>query len=178
METKEYIRQLTQEGEDLLAEFDLELADRGCHCHISPPCSYCVHPGNPSNLEESSEMWVMVEKKEYDPNGLKPSDPGAKLDGGKPRAGQILKQFSHALWEVSRVGTFGAEKYSMGGWQHVEDAENRYCDAGVRHFLFEGMGETNAADSKLLHLSHECWNKLAELEKHVRALKEKGEWKP
>lgn len=28
-----------------------------CSCHISPPCSSCTHPGNPSNLAEDDEAW-------------------------------------------------------------------------------------------------------------------------
>lgn len=24
----------------------------GCSCHISPPCGWCTHPGNPLNQEE------------------------------------------------------------------------------------------------------------------------------
>lgn len=39
-------------------EFDADFSDRGCTCFISPPCSFCVHPGNPRNQEESDECWV------------------------------------------------------------------------------------------------------------------------
>ena len=105
---------------------------------------------------------------ERDPKGLSSSDPGAKLDHGKPKAAQILSQFARALWQVCTVGTFGAEKYSMGGWLSVEDGESRYADAGMRHFLKQGMGEEIDADSELLHLSHEAWNALAKLELHLR----------
>lgn len=95
---------------------------------------------------------------ETDPAGLTPDTPGAKLDAGKPKAAQILGMFARALWAVAEVGTFGAEKYSMGGWQSVPDGENRYADAGMRHFLKGAMGETTDPDSELLHLSHEAWN--------------------
>ena len=50
--------------------------------------------------------------KEQDPNGIEQHDPGAHLDAGKPRAGLVLMSFGNALMEVSRVGSFGAEKYS------------------------------------------------------------------
>jgi hypothetical protein len=105
---------------------------------------------------------------ETDPNGLKPNDPGAKLDLGKPKCSQILSQFANALMEVSKVGTYGAEKYSMGGWQTVEDGINRYADAGMRHYLKMSMGETHDPDTGLLHLSHEAWNALARLELYCR----------
>lgn len=29
----------------------------GCSCCISPPCSYCVHPGNPHNQDDFDECW-------------------------------------------------------------------------------------------------------------------------
>lgn len=29
----------------------------GCSCFISPPCNFCVHPGNPRNQDDSDECW-------------------------------------------------------------------------------------------------------------------------
>ena len=78
---------------------------------------------------------------ERDPNGINQHDNGAKLDAGKPMAGRLLGMFGCALMAVSEVGTFGAKKYTEGGWQHVEDGFKRYDDAGMRHFLKRGMGE-------------------------------------
>jgi len=101
---------------------------------------------------------------ECDPEGLMASDYGAKLDDGKPMSAQILGQFSNALTEVAKVGTFGAKKYSLGGWKGVKDGFNRYDDAGIRHFLKRRGGEEVDSDSGLLHLSHEAWNALAKLE--------------
>lgn len=105
---------------------------------------------------------------EKDPSGLRPDQPGAKLDEGKPMCAQILGQFARALWEVSRVGTFGAKKYSIGGWQSVHDGKNRYDDAGMRHFLKRCMGNEVDHDSQLLHMAQEAWNSLAKLELYLR----------
>lgn len=105
---------------------------------------------------------------EHDPNGLDSSSPGAKLDAGKVLAAQILAQFPRALHGVAEVGSFGARKYSMGGWQHVENGFARYEDAQFRHFLKRNMGETVDPDSKLDHLKHEAWNALAKLELYLR----------
>lgn len=113
----------------------------------------------------------MKQQTEKDPTGLLPYDPGSKLDAGKPKCAQILGMFAHALWEVSKGGTFGADKYSMGGWQHVEDGINRYADAGMRHWLKDAMGEKIDSDSELLHLSQEAWNSLARLELYLRKSK-------
>jgi hypothetical protein len=102
---------------------------------------------------------------EKDPNNLEPNEPGAKLDDGKILAG-CLGDISLALKEVAKVFTFGANKYSRGGWQHVENGIQRYNDAAWRHKLEDGG--SIAPDSGLLHLAHEAWNVLAELELLLR----------
>lgn len=108
------------------------------------------------------------EKGELDPHGTDPHKPGAKLDKGKPRVGLVLKSFSRALLEVCKVGTFGANKYTDNGWLEVPDAQERYTDAGLRHFLYEAAGEELDKDSLLLHAAHEAWNSLAKLELQLR----------
>jgi len=103
---------------------------------------------------------------ESDPNGVGQHEPGAKLDAGKVQAG-VLGQFSRALLAVAEVGTHGAEKYSRGGWQSVENGIERYGDAGWRHKL-KGEYEELDPDSELKHKAHEAWNILAELELILR----------
>ena len=49
---------LTPEAQADRDDFDLNYAGRGCRCHISPPCNYCVHPGNPENQEEDDDCWM------------------------------------------------------------------------------------------------------------------------
>ena len=97
---------------------------------------------------------------ETDPNGIDQHSPGAKMDSGKVRAALVLQDFGKALIEVSRVGTFGAEKYTPHGWLSVKNGEERYLDAAMRHILKAGMDE----DSGLDHLAHAAWNILAVLE--------------
>lgn len=106
--------------------------------------------------------------KEADPNGVPQHAPGAKLDAGKLLAGQILGQFPRALAGVAEVGTFGARKYTLGGWQEVANGIARYADAKVRHWLARMRGEEFDSDSKIEHLKHEAWNVLAELELTLR----------
>ncbi len=86
---------------------------------------------------------------------------------GKVRAG-LLQQFPRALMAVADVATRGAVKYSDGGWQHVDNGQQRYKDAAMRHWLKQGM-ETHDQDSGLLHASHLAWNCLATLELYLRA---------
>lgn len=51
-------RKLTQEAQDDADDFYIRYEDRGCTCFISPPCSYCLHPGHPLNLEGNDSAWV------------------------------------------------------------------------------------------------------------------------
>lgn len=105
---------------------------------------------------------------EIDPNGLDQHSPGAKLDAGKPRMSLVLKSFARAIWKVCEVGTYGAIKYSADGWLQVENGEERYNDAELRHMFTRFMGEDLDPDTELEHLAHEAWNALAQLELALR----------
>lgn len=100
---------------------------------------------------------------EKDPDGIGQHEAGAKLDEGKPRPYLVLGGFAKALFEVVKVGTAGAIKYSDNGWKEVKDGEGRYSEARDRHRLYEMMGEDYDPDSGLLHAAHEAWNCLARL---------------
>jgi hypothetical protein len=100
---------------------------------------------------------------------------GAKDDSEKPRAGLVLRGFRNALMEVSRVGTFGAKKYTDHGWLYVPNGEERYDDALFRHLL---SGDVDDDESKLPHLAHAAWNALAELELYLRRAKNGNDFAP
>lgn len=105
---------------------------------------------------------------ETDPTGRQPSDPGAKLDAGKPRLGLVFMGFARALQEVGKVGTFGAHEYSDDGWIDVPDGRRRYTDAMFRHFIREAIGEECDRKSGLKHAAHAAWNALAWLDLDLR----------
>lgn len=109
---------------------------------------------------------------EVDPHGKQPKDLGAKLDHGKVRAG-LLEDFSLALEAVAQVCTYGAEKYSEGGWQYVPNGISRYRDAAWRHRLKKRYEKIDPP-SGLLHEAQEIWNLLAVLELKLRV--ELGVW--
>lgn len=106
---------------------------------------------------------------ERDPHGADPHTPGAKLDAGKTRAGLVLGDFARALEQVSRVGTFGAQKYTDHGWLSVPQGQQRYTDAMLRHWLAEHYGPARDDQTGLLHAAHLAWNALARLELMLRA---------
>lgn len=76
---------------------------------------------------------------------------GVKFDQGKPQ--WRLVPFG-AMTEVVDVLTYGANKYSPDNWKYVNDAKNRYIDAGFRHFVAYANGEKNDPESGHSHLAH------------------------
>jgi hypothetical protein len=92
---------------------------------------------------------------------------GVKYDGDKVRPSLVLSDMSRALIAVSQVATFGARKYTPGGWLAVEDGLARYVDAKDRHRLSSAI-ESYDKESGLLHAAHEAWNALAVLEIMLR----------
>lgn len=119
-------------------------------------------------------MMQKEQKVQKDPHGIAQHEPGAKLDSGKEPMTLILHAMPRALLAVGRVGAYGANKYSEGGWKHVKDGQRRYTDAMFRHMLSEGL-ETYDAESGLLHAAQVAWNALARLE---LMLQEEELWSP
>lgn len=111
---------------------------------------------------------------EKDPNGLSAHAPGAKLDYGKPRFGLVIGEFARALTEVTKVGTYGANKYTDNGWQEVPNGIQRYEDALLRHWAKEKIGEETDSDTGLLHAAHAAWNALARLDLLLREKEKEG----
>lgn len=94
--------------------------------------------------------------------------PGAKDDKGKPIAGELVLGFPRALEALVAVATYGANKYSRGGYLHVNNFDVRYLDAAMRHLLSYGRGDKTDKESGLPHLAHCLWNIAAILEMETR----------
>lgn len=80
----------------------------------------------------------------------------------------ITGGMARAMVEIAKVGTFGAAKYTDGGWVHVPNGFQRYEDAQQRHAAYRHMGQDHDSDSGLLHLAHEAWNAVAKLDLYLR----------
>ena len=91
---------------------------------------------------------------------------GTKHDHGKPILGAVPP---HAELAVGRVLTFGAEKYARGKWDKVEDHENRYMDAALRHLNAHRRGELTDSESCESHLAHAACCILFMLDKQERS---------
>jgi len=76
---------------------------------------------------------------------------GTKHDTGKLRYSLLP---SMVLEKVLKVLEFGANKYSVNNWQHVQDARNRYYDAAMRHLQAWFYGESNDPETGESHLAH------------------------
>lgn len=91
---------------------------------------------------------------------------GTKHDHGKPILGAVPP---HAELAVGRVLTFGAKKYARGNWDKVEDHENRYMDAALRHLNAHRRGELTDSESGESHLAHAACCILFMLDKQERS---------
>lgn len=114
---------------------------------------------------------MIINKIEKDPNGLNQNSPGAKLDKGKLQPWLFFQGFAHALEQVARVTTVGAEKYTPNGWITVPDGQKRYMEAYMRHALKYAQGEIvddGPSGTGCLHLAQMIWNLLAVLELQER----------
>jgi hypothetical protein len=83
------------------------------------------------------------------------TEAGVKLDSGK----LLMSLIPHeALTGLAEVLTFGANKYTPNGWQSVENAQQRYTDAFLRHYCAHQTGEEIDPESGLSHLKHMLTN--------------------
>ena len=80
---------------------------------------------------------------------------GQKDDKEKNRLDLIEPEFIEG---VGRVLTFGANKYEPNNWQKVEDAEDRYYAAALRHLMAWRRGEKTDLESGISHLDHVACN--------------------
>ena len=80
---------------------------------------------------------------------------GHKDDQEKNRLDLIEPEFIEG---VGKVLTFGADKYKPNNWQKVDDAENRYYAAAMRHLMAWRKGEKTDPESGISHLDHVACN--------------------
>ena len=127
-------------------------------------CFYCGSQGIHKMSCPTRNHRELVIQPEADPNGKGAHESGSKLDAGKVDAELVFEGFPRALLAVAEVATFGALKYTRGGWKEVPNGIQRYDAAHMRHKLKRLKGEKIDPDSKKWHRAHEVWNALAALE--------------
>lgn len=94
---------------------------------------------------------------------------GQKFSNDKlPLYTVIFKQFPLALQEVAKCSQAGHKKYPNDvdwmNFKRVEDAENQYLNAAIRHLMEEGINEDMLEYGEITHISQVLWNFLAHLQ--------------
>ena len=65
--------------------------------------------------------------------------------------------------KIVEVYHFGATKYGPDTWKQLENGEQRYKAALLRHLVEHDKNELRDTESGLLHMQHVCWNAIAML---------------
>tara|TARA_B100000579_G_scaffold411917_1_gene403125 strand:- start:460 stop:882 length:423 start_codon:yes stop_codon:yes gene_type:complete len=76
---------------------------------------------------------------------------GRKYDGDKAKLYLLPPK---SILEVGKVLTYGAEKYDAENWRKVDDLQNRYTSAALRHIFAHMDGEADDQETGLSHLAH------------------------
>jgi hypothetical protein len=76
---------------------------------------------------------------------------GMKFDDDKPDWSLLDLNI---LDDTVKVLTFGAKKYARDNWQKVENGEQRYYAALIRHLNAHRSGEKLDPESGLPHMAH------------------------
>lgn len=133
------------------------------HLYAEYDCRTCVFNGecddvtlaktpapNGVNAQIADELVTLANKGPFAgyPKG---ENLGFKQDQGKLRWSLLPKG---VISSIIKVLEFGAAKYAVDNWRHVEDHERRYYDAAMRHIEAWRLKETNDPESKLPHLAH------------------------
>lgn len=85
---------------------------------------------------------------------------GVKHDQDKPHMNLLLQEIPNALVEVSKALRMGELKYGRENWKKVDNLEDRYLAALLRHLVAIQMGEKQDKESGLSHLAHVAVNAL------------------
>ena len=59
-----------------------------------------------------------------------------------------------ALQDVVKVLEFGAKKYAPDNWKYVDQAEERYWNAAMRHIIAYKLESPADSETGLSHLAH------------------------
>ena len=97
---------------------------------------------------------------------------GRKFDGEKPRMYLLPPK---AIQEVAKVLTFGAQKYDEDNWKKLDNLQNRYTGASLRHIFAIMEGEELDPETECYHEAHAICCLLFKLEAKLEARsKEEG----
>lgn len=70
-----------------------------------------------------------------------------------------------AVEDIVDVLEYGAAKYAVDNWRHLDNARDRYLNAAIRHIVQVMKGENYDKESLKHHLAHAVCSLLFILEK-------------
>ena len=76
---------------------------------------------------------------------------GLKYDNDKIRVDLVPPE---VIIELGKILTYGANKYGPNNWKGLENFNDRYYGAVIRHLMAWRMGEEKDPESGEYHLSH------------------------
>jgi hypothetical protein len=85
----------------------------------------------------------------------RPEVRGIKFDGDKPDYSLMP---AASMDEMVKVLSMGAKKYDRENWRKLENGEDRYFAAAMRHLWAIRMGEEIDSESGLPHAAHAAVN--------------------
>jgi hypothetical protein len=91
---------------------------------------------------------------------------GVKFDEEKPRMYLLPPR---AIQEVAKVLTLGAQKYDEDNWKKLDNLQNRYTGAALRHIFTSMEGEQLDPETNLYHEAHAICCLLFKLEAKLEA---------
>lgn len=97
---------------------------------------------------------------------------GKKYDGEKPKMYLLPPK---TLLEVAKVLTFGAAKYDEHNWKKLDNLQNRYSGAALRHIVAHLDGEELDEETGLDHIAHAICCLMFKLEAKLENGKSKEE---
>lgn len=84
---------------------------------------------------------------------------GVKNDKGKPRYADFLEDFKEVFEELIKVYEFGTNTYGRENWKALENGEERFSNAMIRHLLKKGIND----ETGINHQTHTAYNALLRL---------------
>lgn len=105
-------------------------------------------------FERDNEKYWSKQEPLVDAQKISPlNDPtlGRKFDSDKTDYSLVPLK---SLKEIADILTFGSKKYARENWRYVEDRNNRYWSAAMRHMISWKGGETLDDETGKNHLAH------------------------
>jgi hypothetical protein len=107
------VRRLTDAAQDDRDDFEAKFDGGNCSCHINPPCSSCLHPGNPANQEEDETAWTTELEAEQPANPVKAFSENSDTQGALAEQSTTVRE-NRTFEPMHFTPPFGHGHYACG----------------------------------------------------------------